>query len=226
MHFALAATLSLALLLARPCPGAGFDTTNNHAKTGAELDAAPVPAILFNLSSRAWVNTSDNLDAILIGGFIIEAPTGVTKRVLIRAIGPSLGEYGVAGALADTVLAVYDHGTSIASNDYWRDAQESEIEATMIPPPDDLESAVLLDLVAGEYTALVYGTVDTLISPGNPSGQGIALVEIYDLDSASTARLGNISTRAPVGQGDDVLIGGFIISGSSATVLVQELDPV
>lgn len=132
MHSALAATLSLALLLAWPCPGAGFDTTNNHAKTSAELDAGPVPAILFNLSSRARVNTSDNLDAILIGGFIIEAPPGVTKRVLIRAIGPSLGEYGVSGALADTVLAVYDHGTSIASNDNWRDAQESEIEAA--PP--------------------------------------------------------------------------------------------
>lgn len=182
-------------------------------------------AALLNISSRARVNTSDNLGEILIGGFIIEAPPGVTKRVLLRAIGPSLGERGVPGALADTVLAVYDQGTSIASNNNWRDAQAAAIEATMIPPTDDLESAVLLELAAGEYTAQVYGTVDTLFFPGDPRGEGIALVEIYDLDPASSARLANISTRAPVGLGDDVLIGGFIVGGGTETVLVRAIGP-
>jgi hypothetical protein len=182
-------------------------------------------ATLLNISSRARVNTSDNLGEILIGGFIIEAPPGVTKRVLLRAIGPSLGELAVPGALADTVLVVYDHGTSIASNDNWRDTQMAAIEATLIPPTDDLESALLLDLGAGEYTAQVYGTVDTLFFPGDPRGAGIALVEIYDLDPASPARLANISTRAPVGLGDDVLIGGFIVGGGTKTVLARAIGP-
>ena len=182
-------------------------------------------AALLNISSRARVNTSDNLGEIVIGGFIIEAPPGVTKRVLLRALGPSLAERGVPGALADTVLAVYDHGTPIASNDNWRDAQMAAIEATMLPPTDDLESAVLLDLAAGEYTAQVYGTVDTLLFPGDPRGVGIALVEIYDLDPASPARLANISTRAPVGLDDDVLIGGFIVGGGTETVLVRAIGP-
>ena len=112
------------------------------------------------------VNTSDNLGEILIGGlYRVEAPPGATKRVLLRAIGPSLAEQGVPGALADTVIAVYQEGTSIASNNNWRDTQETEIEATTIPPTNDLESAVVLDLGAGEYTALVYGTQARLSRP-------------------------------------------------------------
>lgn len=95
----------------------------------------------------------------------------------------------------------------------------------MIPPTDDLESAVLLDLAAGEYTAQVYGTVDTLVSPGDPKGVGIALVEIYDLDPTSPARLANLSTRAPVDEGDDVLIGGFIVGAGEEKVLLRALGP-
>ena len=188
-------------------------------------DAQSAAGSFLNISTRTRVNTSDNLGEILIGGFIVEAPPGVTKRVLLRAIGPSLAERGVPGALADTVLAVYDHGTSIASNNNWRDTQEAEIEATTIPPTNDLESAVVLDLGAGEYTALVYGTQDTLISPGDPKGQGIALVEIYDLDPPSLARLVNISSRGPVGTDDGVMIGGFIIGEAALKVLVRAIGP-
>ena len=187
--------------------------------------AAAQSGSLLNISTRARVNTSDNLDEILIGGFIVEAPPGVTKRVLVRAIGPSLAERGVSGALADTVVAIFDHGTSIASNDNWREAQEDEIQATTIPPTNDLESAVVADLSAGEYTALVYGTRDTLISPGDPAGQGVALVEIYDLDAASSARVVNISSRGPVRRGDEVMIGGFIVGDAVLRVLVRAIGP-
>ncbi len=180
---------------------------------------------LLNISTRTRVNTSDNLDEILIGGFIVRAPAGVRKRVLVRAIGPSLAERGVSGALTDTVLAIFDRGTSIASNDNWRDTQETEIVATTIPPTSDLESAVVLNLGAGEYTALVYGKRDTLVSPRDPAGRGVALVEIYDLDSASTARVVNLSSRGPVGTGDDVMIGGFIIGDAALRVLVRAIGP-
>ncbi len=179
---------------------------------------------LLNISTRARVNTSDNLDAILIGGFIVDGPPGVTKRVLLRAIGPSLAERGVPGALGDTVLAVFNQGTSIASNDNWRDTQEAEIEATTIPPTDNLESAVVLDLSAGAYTALVYGTQDTLVSPGDPKGQGVALVEIYDLDQPS-ARLLNISSRGSVGTDDNVMIAGFIVGEAALKVLMRAIGP-
>ncbi len=187
--------------------------------------AAAQSGSLLNISTRARVNTGDNLDEILIGGFIVQAPPGVTKRVLVRAIGPSLAERGVSGALADTVVAIFDHGTSIASNDNWRDTQEAEIQATTIPPTNDLESAVVADLSAGEYTALVYGKRDTLISPGDPAGRGVALVEIYDLNPAASARMANISSRAGVGTGDDVMIGGFIVGDAVLRVLVRAIGP-
>ena len=192
--------------------------------TGNAGAQSPAGSFL-NISTRTRVVTSDNLGQTLIGGFIVEAPSGAKKRVLLRAIGPSLTGRGVPGALADTVLAVYNHGTSIASNDNWRDTQEAEIEATTIPPTDDLESAVVLDLDAGEYTALVYGTQDTLVSPGDPKGEGVALVEIYDLDPLSPARLVNISSRGPVGTDDDVMIGGFIVGQASLKVLVRAIGP-
>jgi len=179
---------------------------------------------LLNISTRARVNTSDNLDEILIGGFIVGGPPAVTKRVLLRATGPSLAGQGVPGALGDTVLAVFNQGTSISSNDNWRDTQESEIEATMIPPTDNLESAVVLDLSAGAYTALVYGTQDTLVSPGDPKGKGIALVEIYDLEQPST-RLLNISSRGSVGTDDNVMIAGFIVGKAALEVLMRAIGP-
>ncbi|MEO5722051.1 MAG: hypothetical protein ABIR71_11340 [Chthoniobacterales bacterium] len=191
----------------------------------ASLPAGAQPGSLLNISTRARVNTSDNLDEILIGGFIVRGSARVTKRILVRAIGPSLAERGVSGALTDTVLAIYDHGTLIAGNTNWRDTQEAEIIATTIPPTNDLESAVVLNLAAGEYTALVYGTRDTLISPGDPAGRGVALVEIYDLDAASPTRMVNLSSRGPVGTGDDVMIGGFIIGNASLRVLARAIGP-
>lgn len=112
------------------------------------------------------------------------------------------------GRLQDTTLEIFDQsGRSIAFNDNWRDSQQSgDIEASGVAPTDDRESAVFGTITPGAYTAVIRGANDT---------QGIGLVEFYDLEQTSDSHLVNISTRAKVEQGDDVLIGGFIAVGQA-----------
>jgi hypothetical protein len=91
--------------------------------------------------------------------------------VLARAIGPSLSSFGVKGVLQDPMLELHDsNGTLLDSNDNWRSDHEAEIEATGLAPNDDLESAILMTLDAGPYTAIVHGQNNTT---------GVGLVEIY-----------------------------------------------
>ena len=161
---------------------------------------------LAQLSTRGSVGTGDK---VMIGGFII--PGTVAKTVMVRAIGPSLGAFDVSGALQNPVLELHDGaGAVIATNDDWRTDHEQEISATGLAPTNNLESAILADLAPGNYTAIV---------TGSRGATGIALVEVYDLEPES-GKLGNISTRAQVGVGDDALIGGFIVTGPQSEVLV------
>jgi len=161
---------------------------------------------LAQLSTRGSVGVGDE---VMIGGFII--PGTVAKTVMVRAIGPSLGAYGVSGALQNPLLELHDGlGAIITTNDDWRTNQEQEISATGLAPSNDLESAILADLTPGNYTAIVTGKGGTT---------GIGLVEVYDLEPES-GKLSNISTRAQVGSGDDALIGGFIVTGPQSEVLV------
>lgn len=170
-----------------------------------------------NLSTRAFFGTGDN---VLIGGFII---TGADpKRVMVRGIGPSLGDAGVAGVLADPIIELYDRDHKLlASNDDWKSDQRATIEQTGIPPKSDLEGAIVTNLKAvnSSYTVVVRG---------KNSGTGIGLVEIYDLDAGADSRLANMSSRGMVGLGDNVLIGGFIIGGNGegpGRALVRGLGP-
>ncbi|MGZ4984662.1 MAG: kelch repeat-containing protein [Chthoniobacterales bacterium] len=119
---------------------------------------------LANISTRGFVQSGDN---VMIGGFIIQSGT---TRVIVRAIGPELTNYGVQGALQDTTLELHDSNGTIASNDDWRESQEQEIIATTLQPKDDREAAILMSLSPGGYTAIVRGK----------GGQtGVALVEVY-----------------------------------------------
>jgi len=164
------------------------------------------------------VQTGDN---VLIGGFIV---TGTQpKKVLLRAIGPSLSNANppVAGALADPVLELHDGtGGLLATNDNWMDAPNmQEIIDSTIPPSDPAESAILMTLPANSasYTAIVRGVNDTT---------GIALVEAYDLDTTVDSKLANISTRGFVQTVDNVMIGGFIVLGPDPqTVIVRAIGP-
>jgi hypothetical protein len=123
-----------------------------------------------NISSRGFVSTADN---VMIAGFMIDPRVDQAARVLVRAIGPTLADSGVASPLQDPFLELHDaSGAMISSNDNWADTAETEIQNTGIPPTDDRESAILANLPAGEYTAIVSSaTGDT----------GVALVEVYHL---------------------------------------------
>ena len=158
------------------------------------------------------METGDN---VLIGGFIV---TGTQpKRIIVRAIGPSLP---LAGVLANPVLELRDSlGGLIASNDNWRSDQEAEIIATTIAPSNDLESAIVATLPANNsaYTAIVRGV---------NNGTGVGVVEAYDLDRTVDSKLANISTRGLVQTGDNVLIGGLIVLGQSPLrVIVRAIGP-
>jgi|GEM_PF-1164239 len=174
----------------------------------------PTPATTaINLSTRMRVETDDNAG---IGGFIITGST--PKRVLIRAIGPSLEGLGVPDALADPTLELHGPGgfTTIL-NDNWRENQEAEIQATGIPPTNNFESAIAVTLAPGAYTAIVRGN-------GNTSG--VALVEVYDLNQGASSKLANLSTRAFVSTGDNIVIAGFMLGGTGDDrIVVRGIGP-
>ena len=122
---------------------------------------------LGNLSTRGFVDTGNN---VMIGGFILGPDEAQDANVLVRAIGPSLADFGVTGALADPVLELHDsNGAVVGSNDNWSDPDIP----TDLQPRNSLESAVLVTLPSGGYTAIVSGKDGGLT--------GVALVEIYRL---------------------------------------------
>ena len=132
-----------------------------------------VDSELANISTRGFVDTGDN---VMIGGLIVGGGTeGGTAQVMVRALGPSLP---IAGALGDPTLELHDgSGTLVDSNDNWKtrpdgSSQQAEIEATTIPPANDLESALVQTLPAGNYTVIVRGKDGTT---------GLGLVETYNL---------------------------------------------
>jgi sugar lactone lactonase YvrE len=174
----------------------------------------PARAFPLNISTRLRVQNGDN---VLIGGFII---TGTApKKVILRAIGPSLGAAGVSDALQDPILQLYNSaGTFVNSNDNWKDTNAAGIQQTGVPPSDDRESALVITLGPGNYTCVVRG---------KSNSTGVALVEAYDLDPAANSRLANISSRGFVESGNNVMIGGFIIgSGNGAgKVVVRAIGP-
>jgi hypothetical protein len=181
-----------------------------------------VATILANISTRAFVQTGDN---VMIGGFIVQGTE--PKRVIIRAIGPELTQYGVPNALANPTLELHNRtGALIASNDNWRTTiiggiitsdQVPDIVRSGYAPGDGRESAIIADLPPGNYTAIVRGVNNST---------GVALAEVYDLSSDTNSILGNISTRSFVQTGDNVMIGGFIVQGTAPKrVIVRALGP-
>jgi phospholipase/lecithinase/hemolysin len=171
------------------------------------------PAKAINISTRVFVDTGERVS---VAGFIITGE--VSKKVLIRGIGPSLATTGVPNPLADPTLTLFDgSGNTQMTNDNWRDSQPAEIMDTGIPPQNDLESAIVATLGPGRYTAVLAGKNGT-------SGNGLA--EVYDLESGSTSTLANLSTRGFAGTGDNVMIGGVIIGdGDSPIVVVRAIGP-
>jgi hypothetical protein len=196
-----------------------------------------VPAIerLSNISTRGRVLTGDN---VMIGGFIIDGST--PKRVLVRSRGPSMSgaPFFVPGTLANPFVQLFSGQTVIAQNDNWLDVPSCsgfvcEDAAAIVvtglhpctpnpgqtvsPPSCALEAAILITLPPGAYTAIVTGA---------DGGTGVGLVEVFEADASALSELSNISTRGFVQSGDNVMIGGVIIEGSTeSTLLIRARGP-
>ena len=176
---------------------------------------SPTPATqTLNLSTRMRVQTGDNVG---IGGFIITGST--PKHVLLRGIGPSLAASGIPNTLANPTLDLRNSaGVRILANDNWKDTQQAEIMATGIPPSNDLEAAIVQTLAPGNYTVILRGMGMT---------SGVGLVEIYNLDQGADSKLANLSTRAFVETGDNIVIAGFILGGNSGNnrIVLRGIGP-
>jgi len=175
--------------------------------------APDTPGRLINISTRMHVGTGNE---VLIGGFIIQGD--VFKTVILRAIGPSLSNSGLTGALQDPQMELYDStGALLESNDDWQQSVDSgEIISTGLAPADPREAAIVVRLAPGNYTTIISGVNNTT---------GIGLVESYTLDT-NASHAANISTRGRVGVGDEVLIGGFIVGGhTTKRIVVRAIGP-
>jgi hypothetical protein len=178
------------------------------------------PATLGNISTRLQVGTADR---VMIAGFIVQG--SAPKKVLIRAAGPSLTQFGVPNALANPRLELHDTNNTIGMNDNWQTTQiggvitsdqVAEIQNSGLAPRDPAESALIATLAPGTYTAIVQGV---------SGGTGVGIVEAYDLNAASGSILANISTRGFVQTGDNVMIGGFIVVTQPTRVIIRATGP-
>ncbi len=191
------------------------------ASDGTHTVTATLTLILYpdehavNISTRSSVNVGAS---VLIAGFII---TGVdTQNVVVRGIGPSLqvGGQPVPGRLNDPTLTLYDSAGDVidTNNDWQTDSQSSLITSVGLAPTDPKEAALYRTLDPGAYTVIVSGVNNTT---------GISLAEVYNV-SDGASRLANISTRADVATGDNVMIGGVIVGGSdNANVVFRAIGP-
>jgi hypothetical protein len=188
-----------------------------HAVAGFEFTpTTPTPeTVLGNLSTRLHVDTGDN---VLIGGFIVGGAE--PKKLIVRALGPSLSNLGVTTPLANPTLELHGPSGIIASNDDWVSSPDKQaiIDST-VAPTNDLESAIVATLPANNtaYTAIVRGV---------NGSTGIGVVEVYDISSQVEAKMVNIATRGFVDTGDNVLFGGMIVVGpNSRKVIIRAIGP-
>jgi hypothetical protein len=177
------------------------------------VGATQTAAQPLNVSTRLRVQTGEGA---MIGGFIITG--NVAKKVIVRAIGPSLVSRGIADVLSDPTVQLNGPGGVIATNDDWKAEQQAEVESSGVAPTDERESAIVASLSPGNYTAIMQG---------KEGATGVGLVEVYDLDQPADAKLANISTRGRVETGTNVMIGGFILGNGSAAanVIVRAMGP-
>ena len=180
----------------------------------------PRPATLGNISTRLQVGTADR---VMIAGFIVQG--SAPKRVLIRAGGPSLAQFGVPNTLANPRLDLHDTSNTIGMNDNWQTTQiggvitsdqVAEIQNSGLAPSDPAESAIIVTLPPGAYTAIVQGV---------NGGTGVGIVEVFDVNPTSGSLLVNISTRGFVQTGDNVMIGGFIVVTQPTRVIIRAIGP-
>jgi sugar lactone lactonase YvrE len=218
-----AITGATASTYAATAPGSYSVTVTNSVSSVASAPAVVSPSSrLINVSSRAMVGTGG---AVAIAGFYIEGPPGATKQLLIRGIGPALAGFGITGALTQPTVTVFNSGgTAVATNTGWGSNANAAEVATVSSQvgafalaSGSADSALLANLAPGSYTAQLSGV---------GSSTGVGLVEVYETNTSDPTLLTNLSTRAQVGTGANILIGGFSVVGTQpATVLVRGIGP-
>lgn len=199
-------------------PATGFLNGTLSGASGGVVLAARVSGgtfsdgVLKNISTRGQVGSGANA---MIAGFVVGG--SASKQLLVRAIGPTLSTFGLAGSIASTKLQVFSGATMISSNTGWSSTPgnalavsnaDAQVGAFALPS-GSADSALVGSFPPGNYTAMVSGA---------GSNTGLGLVEIYDMDlfnPFSTMKLTNVSTRGEVGSGNNVLIGGFVINGTA-----------
>lgn len=219
---ATSATLTLSNVQASDA-GSYTAIASNVAGTATSAPAALTVGAktrVVNLSTRAQVGTGDN---VLIAGFIINGTT--PKKMLIRAVGPTLTQFSVDGFLANPFLRVTTpSGETVASNDDWGITSNlpeliaAQTQTGAFPlQKDSKDAALVATLQPGAYTAVISGVNSTV---------GVALAELYEVDSTTPNQLVNISARAFVGTGSKVLIPGIVVSGDAPKkFLVRAVGP-
>ena len=186
-----------------------------------ELNGIGPPAQPLNISTRMEVLSDNN---VLIAGFIVTGPEGSTKKVMIRGLGPSLAKAGVTNFLADPYLELHaSDGSVITTNDNWKNGSNSSDIPGGFQPSDPRESVIIASLPIGSGGLSGF----TAILKGANGETGIGLAEAYDLDQSAPNQFANISTRGFVDTGDNVMIAGFILGGSSqgSKVLIRAIGP-
>ncbi|HTU00990.1 MAG TPA: S53 family peptidase [Candidatus Sulfotelmatobacter sp.] len=215
------------------CTGLGSPNVGNLVAALAGTEAAAASHRLVNISTRAQVGTGSG---IAIAGLVVRGPGGTQKAVLVRGVGPALSAFSVAGALPHPVLSIYDSATNalIASDAGWgnapvpgtsafpysyRQATADEMSSVgaFALPAGSADSAMVLNLPPGAYTVQI---------SGQGGASGVALVEVYELDTSAPDLLVNISARCFMGTGLGVAISGFIVQGSQpAQLLIRGVGP-
>jgi hypothetical protein len=178
---------------------------------------------LVNIATRGYCSTGDR---VMIGGFVVSG--SASKRVLVRAVGPTLTSQGLGAneVLADPVIVVHRGAPVLTSNDNWNEnlnaaeitTTAAAIGASAFDPADTKSSALLLTLEPGVYS---------FVATGKAGSSGIVLLEVFDADAAAnSSTFVNIATRAYSTTGNGVTIGGFVISGAAAKqVLLRAVGP-
>jgi len=202
---------------ATPTATATATATATVSPTPTPPAATPTPpppaAQALQLSTRMLVQTGDN---VAIGGFIITG--SVPKQVMLRAVGPTLAQFGIPNPLADPVMELHGPpGFVTIFNDNCSDGFNIWVPSPFCSPTS-LDAGIVATLAPGAYTAVV---------KGKSTASGVALVEVYDLTQGVDSKLANISTRAFVGTTDNIVIAGFILGGNSGPdrIIVRGVGP-
>jgi|GEM_PF-2195576 len=189
-------------------------TMNAAASVSASFSATSNPTRLGNISTRGDVLTGDN---VMIGGFIIGG--SANKTVAIVATGPSLAAFGITNPLMNPTIQLVrqsDHAVLAVNDDWQSDPNAAQLQASGFAPTDPRESGLYVNLPPGAYTVIVSGVGGT---------SGVALIGVFEVDHPE-APLINISTRGFVQTGNNVMIGGFIINGTTPqTVAITAAGP-